>query len=80
MTSLLVTGIAELVTHDPAHGAGPGGRLGLVPDAAVVVDSGRVAWTGPVAQAPAADDRYDVGGRAVVPGLRRLPQPPGLRR
>ena len=65
MTSLLVTGIAELVTHDPAHGAG----LGIVPDAAVVVDSGRVAWTGPAARAPAADDRYDVGGRAVVPGF-----------
>ena len=69
MTAVLVTGIAELVTHDPAHGAGPDGALGLVPDAAVVMEAGRVAWTGPAGQAPAADDRHDVGGRAVIPGF-----------
>ena len=61
----MVTGVAELVTHDPHH-AGP---LGLVPDAAVVVERGRVAWTGPAHLAPAADERLDVGGRAVVPGF-----------
>jgi imidazolonepropionase len=65
MSSFLVTGIAELVTHD--HARGPG--LGLVHDAAVVVESGRVRWTGPRTQAPAADTAYDVGGRAVVPGF-----------
>jgi imidazolonepropionase len=64
--STLVSGIAELVTNDPA--AGPG-RLGLVPDAAVVVDGGRVAWAGPASAAPAADSRVDVGGRAVLPGF-----------
>jgi imidazolonepropionase len=65
MTSLLITGIGELVTHDPAHGS----PLGLVRSAAVVVEGGRVSWTGPAAQAPAADERYDVAGRAVVPGF-----------
>ncbi len=65
MTSLLVTGIAELATNDPDHGEG----LGLVLSAAVVVEAGRVAWTGGAAHAPAADERYDVGGRAVVPGF-----------
>jgi imidazolonepropionase len=64
--STLVTGIAELVTNDPSRGAGP---LGPVADAAVVVDGGVVAWTGPRRRAPAADDRIDVGGRAVVPGF-----------
>jgi len=64
--STLVTGIAELVTNDPSAGAGP---LGLVADAAVVVDEGVVAWTGPRRRAPAADGRIDVGGRAVVPGF-----------
>ena len=39
-----------------------------------------VAWVGPAAPAPAADRRIDVGGRAVVPGLRRLPHPPRVRR
>jgi imidazolonepropionase len=62
----LVTGIAELVTNDP--GAGPG-VLGLVPDAAVVVEDGRVAWVGPAAAAPDADRRVDAGGRAVLPGF-----------
>jgi imidazolonepropionase len=64
--STLVTGIAELATNDPSRGAGP---LGLITDAAVVVDGGVVAWTGPRGRAPDADDRIDVGGRAVIPGF-----------
>ena len=64
--STLVTGIAELATNDPSRGAGP---LGLIADAAVVVDGGVVAWTGPRGRAPDADDRIDVGGRAVIPGF-----------
>lgn len=64
--STLVTGIAELVTNDAALGSGP---LGTVLDAALVVADGRVAWVGPAARAPEADDRMDVGGRAVVPGF-----------
>jgi imidazolonepropionase len=64
--STLVTGIAELVTNDPSRGPGP---LGTVADAAVVVDAGVVAWAGPASGAPDADDRIDVGGRAVIPGF-----------
>jgi imidazolonepropionase len=64
--STLVTGIAELVTNDPALGPGP---LGIVTGAALVVDGGRVAWVGPAAAAPAADDRVDLDGRAVLPGF-----------
>jgi imidazolonepropionase len=67
VSSLLVTGIAELVTNDEHHGGGD--DLGVVVGAAVVVDGGRVAWTGPATQAPAADAAYDVGGRAVIPGF-----------
>jgi imidazolonepropionase len=65
MSSVLLTGIGEVVTNDPAHG----GPLGLVRDAAVVVEAGRVAWTGPARLAPAADVAHDLGGRAVVPGF-----------
>ena len=65
MSSVLVTGIGELVTNDPAHG----GPLGRVHGAAVVIADGRVAWTGPAAQAPPADQLHDVGGRAVIPGF-----------
>jgi imidazolonepropionase len=67
VTSVAYTGIAELVTNDPAVGdATPLGRLA---DAAVVVDDGRVAWSGPRRDLPAADERVDVGGRCVVPGF-----------
>jgi imidazolonepropionase len=67
MTSLLLRGIGELVTNDPA--LGDGSPLGLVPDAAVVVEAGRVAWVGPSVAAPAADTVEDLGGRVVIPGF-----------
>ena len=67
MTSLLVRHIGELVTNDP--GTGDGSALGLVTDAALVVEAGRVAWVGTTADAPAADAVQDVGGRAVIPGF-----------
>ena len=68
--STVYTGIGELTTNDPEVG-GPAGDqdlLARIPDAALVVEHGRVAWTGPAAHAPAADDRVDLGGRAVLPG------------
>lgn len=64
--SLLVDGIGELVTND--QGAGDG-LLGVVHDAAVVLEDDRVAWVGASADAPATDDRIDVDGRAVLPGF-----------
>ena len=67
MSTTLVTGIGELVTGDPA--LGDGSALGLLTDAAVVVDGDHVAWVGPARQAPDADQRRDLGGRAVVPGF-----------
>ncbi|WP_345701861.1 imidazolonepropionase [Kitasatospora terrestris] len=66
MLSLLITNIGSLVTNDPALGEGP---LGLLADAAVVVDGERIAWVGPAAAAPAADERYDAAGRALLPGF-----------
>ncbi|MEE1826521.1 imidazolonepropionase [Streptomyces sp. BE20] len=65
MPSTLITGIGSLVTNDPAHGTGP---LGLLTDAAVVIDGATVAWVGPAAEAPAADERFDAAGRALLPG------------
>ncbi|MEV7182398.1 imidazolonepropionase [Kitasatospora sp. NPDC093679] len=64
--STLITGIGSLVTNDPGLGAGP---LGLVEDAAVVVDGDSIAWVGPAVAAPAADDRFDAAGRALLPGF-----------
>ncbi|KJY39382.1 MULTISPECIES: imidazolonepropionase [Streptomycetaceae] len=65
MPSTLITGIGTLVTNDPAHGTGP---LGALTDAAVVIDGGTVAWVGPAAGAPAADEVFDAAGRALLPG------------
>ncbi|MET7615798.1 imidazolonepropionase [Streptomyces sp. NPDC005408] len=67
MTTTAITNIGSLVTNDPALGDGT--PLGLVPDAAVVVDGDRIAWVGPTADAPAADQAVDAGGRAVIPGF-----------
>jgi imidazolonepropionase len=69
--STLITNVGELVTnagpdHDPARGPGPFAALG---DAALVIEDGRVAWTGPAGQAPAADEAVDCGGRAILPGF-----------
>jgi imidazolonepropionase len=67
MTTLLITGIGELVTND--RSVGDRTDLGVVTDAALVVEDRRVAWVGTATRAPAADAIYDVGGRAVVPGF-----------
>ncbi|HET6876175.1 MAG TPA: imidazolonepropionase [Jatrophihabitans sp.] len=67
MSSTLVTGIGELVTNDPERWGGD--ALGIVHDAAVVVDEDAVRWVGPAAAAPDADKLVDLGGRAVVPGF-----------
>ncbi len=66
MTSTLVTGIGELVTNDPELGPT---ALGIVADAALVAEGGRIAWVGAAAEAPSADRRVDHDGRAVVPGF-----------
>ena len=68
--TLVIDNISELVTNDPALGAGP---LGVVTDASVVVDGDTV-----VAVAPAgaiADERLDAGGRCALPRVRGLPTP-----
>lgn len=65
--STLYTGIAELVTNDPAHG--DGGALGIVEDGAVLVDGDTIAWVGPRRDAPAADAGVDFGGASVIPGF-----------
>ena len=38
-------------------------------DAALVIEDGRIAWTGPASLAPAADNLIDAAGRAVLPGF-----------
>ncbi|MCX5382040.1 imidazolonepropionase [Streptomyces sp. NBC_00083] len=66
MSTTLVRNIATLVTNDPEREDGP---LGLIRDAALVVEGDRIAWAGRTADAPAADTAVDARGRAVVPGF-----------
>ena len=65
--STLYTGIAELVTNDPA--LGDGSALGIVEDGAVLVEGDTIAWVGSRRDAPSADDRVDFGGASVIPGF-----------
>src|SRR5580693_8800613 len=59
--STLITQIGELVTNEAERP--------LMTDAALVIEDGAVAWTGPAGQAPAADSVVDAEGRAVLPGF-----------
>jgi imidazolonepropionase len=62
--SVLITNIGELVTNAPE-----GRVFTAIGDAAVVLEGGRVAWTGPADRAPDADERVDAAGRTVLPGF-----------
>ena len=64
MTSVVVDRIGLLVTNDPALGDGP---LGIVRDAALVIEDGRVLAVEPAG--PAGDSRIDAAGRCVIPGF-----------
>jgi imidazolonepropionase len=67
---MLLTGIGELVTNDPTPDR-ESGALGIVRDAAVLVEDGRISWVGRAADLrPDADvDVVDVAGDAVIPGF-----------
>jgi len=62
--SLVIDNIGLLVTCDPELGEGP---LGIVRDAAVVIEGDRVAAIEPAGAA--ADEQLDAEGRCVIPGF-----------
>jgi imidazolonepropionase len=64
VSTLVVDRIGLLVTGEPSLGEGP---LGLVRDAALVIDGDRVAAIEPAGAA--ADERLDAAGRCVIPGF-----------
>ncbi len=68
---MLITNIGELVTNAPrdAVSVAAPGPFESLSAAAIVLDGGLVAWTGPASQAPAADEMVDAAGRAVLPGF-----------
>ena len=64
MTATVIDRIGLLVTNDEALGEGP---LGIVRDASLVIEDGRVAAIEKAGAA--ADERFDAGGRCVIPGF-----------
>ena len=68
MTSTLVHNIGQLVTNDPQH---DGTKLGLIENAALLIEDGVVAWAGSDTDAPThhIKHRFDAHGRAVIPGF-----------
>ena len=81
MTRTLFTNIGQLVTNEPALGSTRGVAgdrsaiaLGIIDDAAFVVDDGVVSWVGTAAAAEVSgghdiDSVVDCGARAVIPGF-----------
>lgn len=67
MTTRLIDNVGELTTNNPTLGDET--VMGRFTHAALVVDDERVLWVGPRERAPAADERVDVDGAAVVPGF-----------
>ena len=67
MSTVVIRGIGELVTCDPARGEAPG----VVTAAALVAQDGRLAFVGPESEVPAAPGAtvFDAGGAAVLPGF-----------
>ncbi|MCP2031509.1 imidazolonepropionase [Okibacterium sp. HSC-33S16] len=65
MTTSLLTHIGQLVTNDPERD----GLLGIVTDAAVLIEDERIAWVGPSRHAPDADVVTDAVGCALLPGF-----------
>ena len=68
MTSTLVHNIGQLVTNDPVH---DGTKLGVIENAALLIEDGVVAWAGPDTDAPThhIKRKLDAKGRAVIPGF-----------
>ena len=65
--TVLYTDIRELVTNDSANADGD--PLGIIADAAVIVDGSQIAWVGRRADAPDADERVSCGDSSVIPGF-----------
>jgi imidazolonepropionase len=61
VTATLLVDIGLLATQDA--------ELGEIRDAAIVLSGDSIAWVGPVASAPDADERVELGGKTVVPGF-----------
>lgn len=62
MSSLIISNIGQLITNsDP--------ELGIINDAALIIEAGKITWVGTNSAAPAADKEIDAAGGVVTPGF-----------
>ena len=79
MTTELITNIGHLVTNEPGSTTMPASpaspfsqdvhRLGILTNAAVLINGGVIAWVGSATDAPAAGTVTDTEGACVIPGF-----------
>ena len=69
MATTLIDNIGLIVTNDPRNDVGDGSPLGVVRDAAMVLEADRVVWVGRRSAAPVCDSRVDLERQTVVPGF-----------
>jgi imidazolonepropionase len=66
MSQSLIKNISLLVTNDPSLGKT---ELGLIENAALLIENGKVIWVGANESAPTAEKTIDAAGKAVIPGF-----------
>ncbi|MEY4742898.1 MAG: hypothetical protein RIR34_237 [Actinomycetota bacterium] len=71
MSNLAFTDIGLLVTNNPELGdaGSQNDSLGIIRNASMIVEDGKVVWVGSAALMPAADEARSLGGKTVIPGF-----------
>jgi imidazolonepropionase len=71
MSNLAFTDIGLLVTNNPELGdaGSQNDSLGIIRNASMIVEDGKVVWVGSSALMPAADEARSLGGKTVIPGF-----------
>ena len=62
MSSIIISNIGQLITNSDQN-------LGIINDAALVIENDKVQWVGENKLAPAADKLIDADGGVVTPGF-----------
>ena len=66
MSQSLIKNIGLLVTNNPSLGKT---ELGLIENAALLIEHGKVTWVGASESAPTSEKTIDAAGKAVIPGF-----------
>jgi imidazolonepropionase len=66
MSQTLIKNIHLLVTNDSSLG---NSELGLIENAGMVIENGKISWVGASEGAPTAEKTIDAAGKAVIPGF-----------